>query len=105
MVRKVTTIEDLAALIQRTMATKEDLEGLATKQDLEAFATKEDLKGLASKEDLRKLEQRMEDGFLDVNRRIDLLHEDISDLPDIRDEVRDLDRRVNRVERKVGIAG
>lgn len=72
----ITTIEDLAARIQRTMA---------------------------SKEDLQHLERKMDDGFFAVNRRIDLLHEDISDLPDIRDELTDLGVRMDRREQKVGL--
>ena len=39
-----------------------------------------------------------------MNHRIDLLHDDLSDLPDIRKEVQDLDQRLTRVERKIGIA-
>lgn len=107
----ITTIEGLATLIQRTMASKEDLKGLATKEDLEQFATKEDLKQLATKEDLhlleRKLEQKVDAGFLAVNSRIDSLREDISDLPDIREAVQDvqnMDERLVRVEHKLGFA-
>lgn len=59
---------------------------------------------MASKEDLQALRTEMKDGFFTVNRRIDLLHEDISDLPDIREEVKDHDERLARVERKVGLA-
>lgn len=89
------TTDDLAALMQRTMASKEDLKRFATKDDLERFATKEDF---------RQLEQKMDAGFFAVNTRIDLLRDDISDLPDIREEVQDLGVRMDRVERKVGIA-
>lgn len=69
MLEKISTIEDLAALIQRTIAskediqgfaTKEDLQGFATKKDLEAFATKEDLEALATKEDLKLLATKEE---------------------------------------------
>ena len=116
MSEKVTTIEALAAMIQRTMASKEDLERFATKEDLERFATKEDLERFATKEDLETLrsematkkdlhalEQKMDDGFHAVNKRIDLLREDISDLPDIREELTDLGVRLDRVEQKVGL--
>lgn len=34
MEKEITTIEELAEMIQRTMASKEDLEGLATKEDV-----------------------------------------------------------------------
>lgn len=94
MIKKITTIEDLAAMIQRTMASKEELQAFRME-----MATKGDLRRLE-----QTLEQKMEDGFRAVNRRIDLLHEDISDLPDIREEVQDYDERIARVERKVGFA-
>lgn len=97
MAKKNMTINDLAALMQRTMASKEDLERFATKEDLERFATKKDLERFAT-----KLE--MEAGFFAVNRRIDLLREDLSDLPDMREELQDLGVRMDRVERKVGLA-
>lgn len=34
MEKEITTVEELAEMIQRTMATKEDMESLATKEDL-----------------------------------------------------------------------
>ena len=52
-----------------------------------------------------RLEKKMDDGFHAVNRRIDLLREDISDLPDVREAVEDHDKRLSRVERKVGVVG
>lgn len=101
MVKKKMTIDDLAALMQRTMASKEDLERFATKEDLERFATKEDLAQLRS-EMATKLD--MEAGFFAVNTRIDQLRDDLSDLPDIREELVSLDDRLTHVERKVGVA-
>lgn len=79
MVKRI-TIEDLAVMVKHgfdTMATKEDLAHLRTD---------------------------MRDGFFAVNRRLDLLHEDISDLPDMREELRDHDKRLIQVERKVRVA-
>jgi hypothetical protein len=76
---------------------------MATKNDLKQFATKDDIKQFATKDDFHRLEQKMEDGFLAVNRRIDLLHDDISDLPDIREEIQSHDERLARVERKIKI--
>lgn len=105
--KKAMTIDDLALMVKRGfdhMATKEDLKQFATKEDLRQFATKEDLKQFATKEDMHRLEQKMDAGFFAVNRRMDLLHEDISDLPDMRDKIRNLDRRMGRVEQKVGLA-
>jgi len=95
MPKKLTT-EDLARMV------KHGFDEVYTRFD--QTATKDDLKQFATKEDFRALEQKMDDGFHAVNRRIDLLHEDISDPPDIREEVKDLGERLTRVERKVGVA-
>lgn len=80
------TIEDLAVMV------KHGFDETATKTEL-----------LALKKDLHQLAQKTDDGFFAVNRRLDLLREDISDLPDIRGAVQDLDERLVRVERKVGV--
>lgn len=79
------TIDKLALMI------KHGFDQTATKNDLE--------EGLTQLEE--KMEEKMENGFYAVNRRIDLLHEDLSDIPDIRDELKDHDARLTRVERKV----
>jgi len=74
--------------------------------------TLEDLAGMV-KSGFTEVEKKMEqmrtelrtetqNGFHAVNRRLDLLHEDISDLPDIREELKDHDERLVRVEHKVG---
>jgi len=106
MEENITTIEGLATLIQRTMASKEDLrdavEPLATKAELEEIRAE-----MATKADFARLEQKMDAGFFAVNSRIDSLHEDISDLPDIREAVQDvqnMDGRLVRVEHKLGFA-
>jgi hypothetical protein len=36
---RYTTIDDLAALMMKTMASKEDIEGLATKNDMQELRT------------------------------------------------------------------
>ncbi len=82
MTDKITTIEGLAELMQRTMASKEDVKRLE-----------------------QKLEQKIDAGFLAVNRRIDLIREDISDFPTMREGLQDFRQRLERVELKVGIAG
>ena len=95
MVKKHTTIEDLAVMVkhgfdevhERLDATNERIDRTAT----ELLAVKKDLT------------QKMEEGFLAVNRRLDLLHDDISDLPAIREELKDHDERLVRVERKVSM--
>lgn len=92
---KKLTIDDLAAMVKRGFD--------AVDKRFDQTATKEDLNQFATKEDLHALEQKMDAGFFAVNRRIDLLHEDLSDLPDIRDEVKDLVQRMERVEQKVGL--
>ena len=58
---------------------------------------------MASKEDLQALRTEMQAGFFAVNSRIDLLHEDLSDLPDIREEVKDHSKRIAWLEQKVGL--
>ena len=73
--------------IEKNMATKEDIVQLRT--EMQELRT--------------ELRTEMHDGFRGVNRRIDLLHEDISDLPDIREAVKDYDERLTRVERKIGL--
>ena len=95
MERLITTIEELAELIQRTMASKEDLKVLATK------------------EDVGELRQEMNVRFTDVNAHIDNLDAragriqgDISDLRGeivYRHEFEDVLGRVKYLERKMGI--
>ena len=43
-----------ARLLDRELATKDDLKQFATKDDLKQFATKDDLKRFATKEDLKR---------------------------------------------------
>lgn len=81
---KKMTIEQLAAMIQNTMASKEDLKPLATK------------------EDLHTLEQKVDAGFQHVNSRLDSIRDDISDVPAMREEVHDLRRRVEHLDQKAG---
>lgn len=84
------TIEDLAEMINRTMASKEDLKIFATKEDLH--------------EGLKKLEQRMDERFDHVDARLDTIEHDVSDLPEIRQELVDIDERLTKVELKVAPA-
>lgn len=92
MTKKI-TIEDLAIMVNRGFTEIE-----------KRMATKDDLKQFVTKDDLHRLEQKMDEGFFAVNRRIDLLHDDISDLPDIREAVQDHDERLVQVERRIKIA-
>jgi len=86
MVKKNITLDDLAVMV------KHGFDEVHTRLD----ATNTEL--LTVKKDLT---QKMDEGFFAVNRRLDLLHEDISDLPAIREELKDLDERFVRIERKV----
>lgn len=99
MVKKI-TIENLAAMVKRGFDSVDvRFNQMATKEDLQALREE-----MATKEDLQATKTEMEDGFRAVNRRIDLLHEDLSDLPDMREELKDLGRRMDRAERKIGLA-
>src|SRR3989344_9013598 len=51
--KKKMTIDDLARMIERKVAKKDDLKLFATKDDLKNFATKDDLKRFATKDDLK----------------------------------------------------
>ena len=84
MEEKITDIEGLASLIQRTMTSKEDVSRLEEK-----FGQR-----------IEGLEQKMEDGFRGVNARLDLVREDISDLSAIRQGLQDLRQRVERLEQR-----
>ena len=87
MVKKI-TIENLATMVKRGFDNIEAR--MATKDDLQAMR--------------EEMTTKMDDGFRGVHRRIDLLVEDLSDLPDMREELMDLGKRMDRVERKVGLA-
>ena len=96
MIKKNITIEDLAVMVKHgfdEVHTRLDV----TNTRLDQTATKTELSEVK-----KDLTQKMEEGFFAVNRRLDLLHEDISDLPAIREELKDHDERLIRVERKVG---
>ena len=90
---KKMTIEQLAAMIQNTMASKEDLKPLATKEGLRTLEQKVDT-----------LEQKVDTGFQHVNARLDAIRDDISDVPAMREELHDLRRRVEHLEQKAGRA-
>ena len=79
MEESITTIEGLAILIQTTMASKEDIAAVRAE--------------MATKKDLARLEQKVDDGFRYVNARLDIIREDISDLPEIRHRIKVLEDR------------
>jgi hypothetical protein len=102
--KKNMTIDDLARIIEKTMATKEDLAGLATKEDIAAIrdemATKDDLAAIrnemATKDDLKA-----EVGALRSEMHIEFakLRKELNFGPEI-DELR---HRVIRLEKQLGI--
>ena len=96
---KPTTIEALAAMIQNTMASKEDLKNLATKDELKLLATKEDLKNLATKDDLEHVEKRLGDRITILSTKIDA-KASVAETTDLLEEVHGLDKRVTVLERK-----
>ncbi len=91
----ITTIEDLAALMMETMASKEDIQGLA------------------SKEDVRELRTEMKQEFAVVHSRLDHLDARVgrieADVHALRDEMvhrrefEDVLDRVTYIEKKLGI--
>ena len=100
--KNITTIEDLAEMIQRTMASKEDLLTMASKEDLRAA-----VEPLATKIDA--LDARMDglDGRMDnLDARMGLLQSDVHDIKEdmvYRHEFDDVRDRVKYVERKLAI--
>lgn len=89
--RKITTIEGLAA------ATQSEFLGMNKRFDTV------DKRFDSLEAAIEKLTVAIETGFAHVNARIDTLHSDISDLPIMREELRGLRQRVERLERKTGV--
>ena len=95
------TIEQLAEMIQKTMASKEDLNMMASKEDL-----KEGLKPLARKEDVEVLRKDMNARLDYLDARVGRIEADIHELRDevvYRHEFEDVLGRVKYLERKLGI--
>ena len=85
---EIQTIEDLAALIKETMASKEDLQGLATK------------------EDLQELHGEMNTRLDHFDARVGRIEADVHALRDEmvhRREFEDVLDRVEYIEKKLGI--
>jgi tetrahydromethanopterin S-methyltransferase subunit G len=91
----IETLEDLAVLIQRTMASKEDIQGLA------------------SKEDIQELEGRVNTRLDSIDSRLDHLDARVgrieADVHALRDEMvhrrefEDVLDRIKYIEKKLGI--
>lgn len=125
MQKRITTIEDLAILVQREFAeidkkflamarrmdgfitkedakhfaTKEDLRGFATKDDLKRFATKDDLKHLATKDDLKRFATKD-----DLRESVEILRGEIRNI-DMRTPMIDLQGRMKKSEDRLDAAG
>ena len=102
MAEKITTIEELAAMVKRgfnTLATKDDLKALETKVD--SMETK-----MASKDDLKALKTSLETRLDHLDARVGRIEQDIHE---IREEAvdplqfQDMLGRMKYVERKMGI--
>jgi hypothetical protein len=94
---KIQTIEDLAALIMETMASKEDIQGLATKEDIQ---------GLATKEDIQELRTEMNERLDHLDARVGRMEADIHELRGeivYRHEFEDALARIKYLEKKFGI--
>ena len=96
--KKIETLDDLAAVIQRTMASKEDLEGLATKEDIANLDNR-----------VSNLDNRLTNRISEVDEHVRDLAQDISKIdrklegvPSLA-EFDELRKRLERVEKKVGL--
>lgn len=95
MAKKI-TIETLAGMIKRgfdTTASKDDL------HKVEERLTGVEKRLSTGEGQMTGLKQKVDQGFQHINARLDLLRNDISDLPAMRQELRDLGQRVDRLER------
>ncbi len=95
MPEKKMTIEDLAEVIQRTMASKEDLK---------QFVTKDDLKQLVTKGELRDLREEILEGFGSLREDVHYIRTTMNMLVQ-NDTAQDaeigrLDIRVSKLEQK-----
>ena len=84
----IQTIEDLAALIQETMASKEDIQGLATKGDIQELRT--------------EINERLDH----LDARVGRMEADIHELRGeivYRHEFEDALARIKYLEKKLGI--
>ncbi len=85
---KIQTIEDLAALMMETMASKEDIQGLATK------------------EDVQELRAEMNERLDHLDARVGRMEADIHELRGeivYRHEFEDALARIKYLEKKLGI--
>lgn len=86
---KITTIDGLAEMIQRTMASKEDLKGMASKEDLQEF-----------RREVMEKHDRIHSDIRDIKMTLGPL---VRAVAAMEREYQELYTRVGRLERKVGI--
>ena|SRR3989338_2703299 len=91
MSKKKMSIEDLAFIIEKTVAKKEDLDGLATKEDIKNMATKDDIRRLETEiHEVRHEIQGVKDELETVHEVVDRI--DDKDLPNIKRRVSILEK-------------
>ena len=90
--QKKTTIDDLAAMTQRGFTDVEHRLGERMDRGFHLLES-----------GLQVLAKQMTEGFQHVNARLDIIRDDVSDLPAMREELHDLRHRLERVEQKVGL--
>ena len=91
MPKKKMSIEDLAFIIEKTVAKKEDLDGLATKEDIKNMATKDDIRRLETEiHEVRHEIQGVKDELETVHEVVDRI--DDKDLPNIKRRVSILEK-------------
>ena len=92
MPEKITTIEGLAMMIQRTMASKEDIKDMATKEDM--------------KTGMKELQTEMVNRLDYLDARVGRIEADIHELRGeivYRHEFEDVLGRIKYMEKKLGI--
>ena len=92
MAKKKITIEDLAVMVNKGFS------GVSQRLDDIEKRTEKRFGDLT--EAITKLTKATDDNFRHVNFRLDRVRDDVSDLPMMREELRVLRNRVERLERK-----
>lgn len=105
MAKKKITLEILAGMVKRGFdetAKKADVDKRFEAVDKRFELVDRRLENLTQA--LIRFIRATDDNFRHVNARLDRIRDDISDLPVIREELRGLRSRVERLERKAGAA-
>lgn len=91
---------DKNLLQQIEQIIKNALKGFATKDDLKNLSTKDDLRNL-EKDLTKKMDTQREDIVKEISDNINGLMESVDRKKASQEDLDDLDRRVDRLERKV----